>query len=158
MSEREEKSFDDAPAHYDSEQAHAWADGYNSALAARDAGAVRVLDQYTVGTKDGEPVMEYTRYEATAKQWATIFDEERADCAPHRVMRVALLNPDATPSNAAAAAGREVTGAIPKWKRDEWHSLRGQGMVSSVGEYTPSAFWELLDAYEALASERGREG
>ena len=32
----------------------------------------------------------------------------------------------------------------------EWRSHQGQGMTSAVGEYTPSEFWDLLDAYESV--------
>ena len=35
----------------------------------------------------------------------------------------------------------------------EWRKVRGHGMVSAVGEYTPSEFWLLLDSFERL--ERG---
>jgi hypothetical protein len=31
-----------------------------------------------------------------------------------------------------------------------WRVLRGHGMASAIGEYTPAEFWELLDEYEAL--------
>ena len=30
----------------------------------------------------------------------------------------------------------------------EWDALRGEGMVSAVGEYTPEPFWRLLDAHK----------
>jgi hypothetical protein len=36
-----------------------------------------------------------------------------------------------------------------------WRALQGRGMVSAVGEYTPDAFWELLDAYEDLRAATG---
>jgi hypothetical protein len=39
---------------------------------------------------------------------------------------------------------------IPKSQRDAWRALRGQGITSDVGEYTPTEFWTLLDAYEQL--------
>ena len=32
----------------------------------------------------------------------------------------------------------------------EWRKLRGKGMVSAVGEYTPDEFWLLLDNFERL--------
>ena len=32
----------------------------------------------------------------------------------------------------------------------EWNKLRGQGMESAVGEYTPAAFWDALDEIELL--------
>lgn len=35
-----------------------------------------------------------------------------------------------------------------------WRKLRGKGMTSAIGEYTPAEFWELLDAYEAVKRER----
>lgn len=41
-------------------------------------------------------------------------------------------------------------GVIPKHLREEWRAVRGDGMTSAVGEYTPREFWDLLDAYEAL--------
>lgn len=31
-----------------------------------------------------------------------------------------------------------------------WHALQGEGMISSVGEYTPDEFWDLLSAYEEM--------
>lgn len=45
--------------------------------------------------------------------------------------------------------------SISREQIEEWRVLRGQGMQSEVGEYTPAAFWELLDAYEALAYPAG---
>ena len=33
---------------------------------------------------------------------------------------------------------------------DELRALRGQGMVSAVGEYTPDELWEALDEIERL--------
>ncbi len=51
----------------------------------------------------------------------------------------------------------EVTGRIQRseGKRtvlnlDELRSLRGQGMISAVGEYTPTEFWDALDEIERL--------
>jgi hypothetical protein len=32
----------------------------------------------------------------------------------------------------------------------ELRSLRGQGMISAVGEYTPDEFWDVLDEIERL--------
>ena len=32
----------------------------------------------------------------------------------------------------------------------EWRKLRGKGMISAVGEYTPDDFWLLLDSFECL--------
>lgn len=37
-----------------------------------------------------------------------------------------------------------------KAMRDEWRSIKGSGMTSAVGEYTPAEFWDLLDDYERL--------
>lgn len=31
-----------------------------------------------------------------------------------------------------------------------WKERKNYGMVSSVGEYTPEEFWEVLEAYEKL--------
>ncbi|MBU0808732.1 MAG: hypothetical protein KKD30_02285 [Gammaproteobacteria bacterium] len=38
----------------------------------------------------------------------------------------------------------------------EWRALRGEGMVSAVGEYTPEEFWRALDAIDALAADNKR--
>lgn len=35
----------------------------------------------------------------------------------------------------------------------EWRAEQGNGLTSAVGEYTPAEFWQLLDAYEALAKQ-----
>ena len=40
-----------------------------------------------------------------------------------------------------------------KEQRDEWRKLKGQGMTSAVGEYTPSEFWELLSDVDRLERE-----
>lgn len=37
----------------------------------------------------------------------------------------------------------------------EWRKRQGKGMISALGEYTPSEFWELLDAYEAFVACKG---
>jgi len=34
-------------------------------------------------------------------------------------------------------------------KIGHWKSYKGQGMTSALGEYVPSEFWELLDAFES---------
>lgn len=51
---------------------------------------------------------------------------------------------------------RHMAATITAEERAEWRALQSSGMESAVGEYTPAAFWELLDAYEALlaATER----
>ena len=36
----------------------------------------------------------------------------------------------------------------------EWRKVRGHGMISAVGEYTPSEFWLLLDNFERLDRDR----
>ena len=36
----------------------------------------------------------------------------------------------------------------------ELRALRGQGMVSAVGEYTPDELWEALDEIERLRTEQ----
>lgn len=41
---------------------------------------------------------------------------------------------------------------ITKERIAEWRALRNEGITSAVGEYTPSEFWELLDAFEAISS------
>ena len=43
-----------------------------------------------------------------------------------------------------------------KAQRYEWKLKRLNGMVSAVGEYTPAAFWELLDAVDYLEGEVSR--
>lgn len=30
----------------------------------------------------------------------------------------------------------------------EWLSVKGEGLTSAVGEYTPAEFWELLDEFQ----------
>lgn len=38
----------------------------------------------------------------------------------------------------------------------EWRRLRGQGMTSAVGEYTPGEFWEVLDELERVIRQRDK--
>jgi len=38
---------------------------------------------------------------------------------------------------------------ITKEQIAAWWSMRNQGMTSAVGEYTPSEFWDVLEAYES---------
>jgi hypothetical protein len=44
---------------------------------------------------------------------------------------------------------------IKKAQLDLWRKLKGEGMTSALGEYTPEEFWELLDAYEKLRLQFG---
>jgi hypothetical protein len=48
-------------------------------------------------------------------------------------------------------AGVAAAPAISRETIAEWREEQGKGMASAIGEYTPPEFWELLDAYEALA-------
>jgi hypothetical protein len=38
----------------------------------------------------------------------------------------------------------------------EWRELRDEGMVSTIGEYTPPEFWDALDEIERLRAELKR--
>lgn len=40
----------------------------------------------------------------------------------------------------------------------EWEAERGNGMMSSVGEYTPEEFWWLLDEVKRLRADTVRQG
>lgn len=84
--------------------------GYDRALAARDAGAVRVLDsEHVVVTKDGglADCVLWSRKDADA--YVAELDINNPNYAPHRVVRVALLDPDATSSNTAALSRINTT-------------------------------------------------
>ncbi len=39
---------------------------------------------------------------------------------------------------------------ITKAVRAEWRKEQGLGMISALGEYTPSEFWEALDEIDRL--------
>lgn len=42
---------------------------------------------------------------------------------------------------------------VTKQQIAEWRSLRGRGLVSAVGEYTPDEFWAALDEIDRLREE-----
>lgn len=58
--------------------------------------------------------------------------------------------PSTVKTSTETTARDELPEPFTKDQRKEIDHLRGTGMISAVGEYTPSEFWELLDAYDAL--------
>ena len=47
--------------------------------------------------------------------------------------------------------------AIKNTEIAEWRALRGQGLTSAIGEYTPSEFWRVLDEFESLRNRCAME-
>ena len=116
-------------------------------IAALEAEVARVSENQQPGEPvawalyEGDAVLHFTAKQSTRRDWEK--DVERPRMVPLSIV----------PLYAHPRPRVGVTEEIPKSLRDKWHREKGNGMTSAVGEYTPSEFWLLLDAYEAQLSQ-----